>query len=164
MLSFLLRARALPLLLLALPLLLSGCVPHFIAPYDPALDSTMTQVQQDTEAFFTQLQFAGNTDAGTYTATRAFYQHTEPTLRTLLTRAQAAPKSHLVADQIANILAGIEKLQATHQRDGMLNPTLLTLERTALESQFRSFFTLELALKSRPATPSPSILAPALSQ
>ena len=155
------RSHRAAFLLLAMCLPLAGCALRVIAPYDATLDSTMTQVQQQTEVFFTDLQFAAGTDAASYNASKAFYQRIEPTLRTLLTRAQATPRGHAVADQIANILAGVEKLQATHQRDGTLNPALLALERSAFESQFRSFFALELALKSGPA-PSTSALAPAI--
>ena len=152
------RTRA---LLLLLPLLLTGCAVRLIAPYDQNLDTTMTQVQQDTETFFTQLQFADPVNDGSYDKTKAFYLHTEPTLRTLLTRAQAAPKSQAVADQIGNLLATMELLRTTHQRDTTLNPTLIDLERATLESQFRSFFALELALKTHGAGPSAGALAPA---
>ena len=149
------------LLLFSLTLLLCGCM-HRIAPYDATLDSTMTQVQQDTELFFAHLQFADTAGEATYASNKKFYEQTEATLHTLLTRARSVPKSQAAADQVANILAGIEKLQKTHQRDEVLNPTLLGLERSALESQFQSFFILELALKSRAGTQSSSVLAPAL--
>ena len=80
----------------------------------------MTQVQQDSELFFTQLQDAQGTDQGSYDATKAFYLKTEATLHTLLTRAQSVPKSERVADQIGTIEKTVERIQGMHQRDKVL--------------------------------------------
>jgi hypothetical protein len=141
---------------------LTGCAVHFIAPYDSTLDTTMTQVQQGSELFFTQLQDAQGTDKGSYDSTKDFYLRTEATLHTLLTRAQSVPKSDRVADQIANIEETIERIQGMHQRDKVLSPANLAGDRATLESEFRSFFTLELALKTRFGAPSSAVMAPAV--
>ena len=154
-----LRARV---LLLATLIPLSGCAVHFIAPYDEILDKSMTQVQQDSELFFSQLQDAQGSDKGTYDSTKDFYLRTEATLHTLLTRAQSVPKSERVADQIATIEKTIERIQGMHQHDKVLSLPNLIGDRTTLESEFRSFFTLELALKTRFGTPSNNAMAPAI--
>ena len=142
--------------------LLTGCAVHFIAPYDSTLDMTMTQVQQDSELFFTQLQDAQGTDQGSYDATKAFYLKTEATLHTLLTRAQSVPKSERVADQIGTIEKTVERIQGMHQRDKVLSTANITGDRATLESEFRSFFTLELALKTHFGTPPAAAMAPAV--
>ncbi len=121
---------------------------HFIAPYDPVLDSTMTQVQQESEVFFTQLQ-APQANEASYEANKTYYLHVEATLHTLLTRAQAVPKNERVAAQIESIEKTIEIMQRMHSRDGTLNAANLSGDRDALESEFRSFFALELALRTR---------------
>lgn len=105
-------------LLISFSLPLAGCAYNLIAPYDATLDSTMTQVQHDTELFFNQLQEGHD---GSYEASKDFYVRTEATLRTLLTRAQAVPKSHLVADQIARIESTLERDQGMHKRDTVLS-------------------------------------------
>ena len=128
------RRAVLTLLLLSTLLPTSGCAVHFIAPYDSTLDTTMTQVQQDSELFFTQLQDAQGTDKGSYDATKDFYLKTEATLHTLLTRAQSVPKSERVADQIASIEKTIETIQRMHQRDKVLSAANLTGDRETLES------------------------------
>ena len=148
--------------LLAALLPLCGCAVHFIAPYDAILDATMTQVQQDSELFFTQLQDAQGPDSGRYDATKGFYLRTEATLHTLLTRAQSVPKSERVADQIAAIEKTVERIQEMHRRDRVLSPANLAGDRGSLESEFRSFFTLELALKTRFGSPSGAAMAPAV--
>ena len=122
----------------------------------------MTRVQQDSELFFTQLQDAQGAGKGSYDATKDFYLKAEATLHTLLTRAQSVPKSERVADQIASIEKTIETIQRMHQRDKVLSAANLTGDRATLESEFRSFFTLELALKTRFGSPSSAAMAPAV--
>ena len=146
-------------LLLSVSTSLAGCAYNLIAPYDATLDSTMTQVQHDTELFFNQLQEG---HAGSYEASKDFYVRTEATLRTLLTRAQAIPKSHLVADQIARIESTLERDQGMHKRDHVLSSENLTSDRETLESEFRSFFRLELALKIHLGNPPSAAMAPAI--
>ncbi len=141
---------------------LNGCAVHFIAPYDATLDNTMTQVQQESELFFTRLEDAQGTDKGSYEATKDFYLKTKATLHTLLTRAQAVPKSDRVADQIGIIEKTIERIQGMHQRDKILSQPNITGDRALLESEFRSFFTLELALKTRFGAPPAAAMAPAI--
>ena len=154
-----LMRRDLRRILLLCPLLLTGCMVHFIAPYDPVLDQTMTQVQSDTELFFNQLQAAAGTDAATYNSTQAFYVKTEATVRTLLTRAQSVPKSQEVAVQVAAIESTLERTQKQHERDKTLGTENASLVRQTLESEFRSFFTLELALRAH-VTPPANAMAP----
>ena len=139
---------------------LPGCV-HFVAPYDATLDNTMTQVQHDTELFFSQLQEAQPPNA-TYDARKDFYVNTEATLRTMRTRAQAVHKNHEVADQVAQIESSIERIQGQHKRDGALPQAALNVDRGLLESEFRSFFNLELALKTHFASQPGVAMAPAI--
>ena len=146
-------------LLVALLLPLSGCAYNLIAPYDSALDTTMTQVQHDTELFFNQLQDGHDVS---YESSKDFYVRTEATLRTLLTRAQAVPKSHLVADQISKIESTLERVQSMHKRDQALSAENITSDRETLESEFRSFFRLELALKTHLGSPPGAAVAPSL--
>ena len=145
-------------LLLLLPL--AGCAVHFVAPYDATLDNTMTQVQHDTELFFNQLQETQGAGAS-YDANKDFYIRTESAVKTLLTRAQAVPKNHLVADQIARIENTLERDQAQHKRDQTLSAEVLKIDQQTLESEFRSFFSLELALKTHFGNPPSAALAPA---
>ena len=153
--------RLIARLTILLPLaLLAGCAVHFIAPYDSTLDNSMTQVQQDSELFFAQLQDAQGTDAASYDSTKAYYLRTEATLHTLLTRAQSVPKSDRVAAQISSIEKTVERIQSMHSRDKFLNAANLTGDQAALESEFRSFFTLELALKSHFGGPPNAAMAP----
>ena len=135
-------------ILLLLPLL-TGCAVHLITPYDSTLDSSMTQVQQDTELFFVTLKAEQGTDAASYESNKTYYLHAEATLQTLLTRAQAAPNGDRVAAEIDSILKTVETMQAMHARDATLNPENLAGDHDILKSEFRSFFTLELALKTR---------------
>ena len=139
---------------------LPGCAVHFVAPYDATLDTTMTQVQHDTELFFGQLQEAQPPDA-TYDARKDFYVKTEATLRTLLTRAQAVHKNQEVADQVGRIEGEVERIQRQHKRDGTLPQASLNVDRGTLESEFRSFFNLELALKTHFGSQPSAAMAPA---
>jgi hypothetical protein len=141
-----------PLALLFGGLCLAGCQVQFIAPYDETLDTSMTKVQNDTESFFVKLQDAGKTDAGSYNATKSYYLTTEATLRTLLTRAQSTPKSDKIADQIDQLEKNVELIQGMHERDAYLNSANLAGDRESMENGFRSFFSLELGLKSASAS------------
>lgn len=99
----------------------------------------------------------------TYEAKKDFYIRTEATLRTLLTRAQAVQKNQEVADQIARIEGEVERIQEQHKRDGTLPQAVLNVDRGTLESEFRSFFTLELALKTHFGSQPSAAMAPATS-
>lgn len=153
------RQLTLAAMLAGISLPLTGCAYNLIAPYDATLDTSMTQVQHDTELFFNQLQEGPD---GSYETSKDFYVRNEATLRTLLTRAQAVPKSRLVADQIGRIESTLETVQSMHKRDRVLSPANLIGDRDTLESEFRSFFRLELALKSHLGTPPGAALAPGL--
>jgi hypothetical protein len=144
--------KSLPIFLASVTLIaLTACQVHFIAPYDQKLDTAMTTVQGDTEAFFIKLQGAGQTDAGDYDANKHYYQQTEATLRTLLTRAQATPNSAKVADEIDKLEKNVELIQQMHERDKSLNAANIQGDRDSMEIGFRAFFTLELGLKTSTA-------------
>lgn len=142
--------------MLLLAFVCAGCKVQFIAPYDETLDTSMTKVQTDSELFFSKLS-----DDATYTANKNYYQQTEATLHTLMTREQAVPKSEAVTDQLTKIEHTVETMQGTHERDGKMTGELATLNRDLLESEFRSFFELEMALKSGAGTTTAKSAAPA---
>ena len=139
---------------------LCGCAVHLIAPYDVGLDVGMTHVQQTSEVFLSQLAADAGTPAASYAQSHAYYVQVEAELRTMLTRAQVVPRNDRVSDQISNIETTVEIIEGMHKRNGTLSAATLVTDRGLLESQFRSFFALELGLRTRLGTPPNNAFAP----
>jgi hypothetical protein len=139
-----------------------GCAVRFISDYDDVLDKDVTALQQSTETFLNQLDSEAGTSAGAYSANSDFYLKTDASLRTMSTRAASQPKSKIIVGEVQALQSTFNDLQKLHQLNGdkgLSSPNIANT-RSALESEFTSILTLELALKSHSGVPS-GALAPA---
>jgi hypothetical protein len=91
-----------------------------------------------------------------------FYLKTDASLRTMATRAASQAKSRIIAGEVQALQNTFNDLQKLHQVNGDkgLSPENIANTRNALESEFTSILTLELALKAHSGVPS-AALAPA---
>jgi hypothetical protein len=139
-----------------------GCSVRLISDYDDVLDKDVTALQQSTETFLNQLDTEVGTPAAAYSANGDFYVKTNASLRTMATRAASQPQSKIVVGQVQALQKTFDDMQQLHQLNGAigLSSANITNTRSALESEFTSILTLQLALKSHSGVPS-SALAPA---
>ena len=157
----------LPLLLLAMllatsTLMMVGCAPvRFISDYDSVLDDDVTNLQKDTETFLNQLDSEVGTAAAAYSKNTDFYIKADAALRTMATRAASEPKSKIIVEQIQTLQGTFDKLKKLHEMsaDKGLSSADISDTRSALEVEFTSILTLELALKSRSAAQAMSVPA-----
>ena len=143
-----------------------GCRVTFISPYDQVLDQDVSSLQQTTEAFLTQLSNEVGTPAAAYSSNTDFYVKAQAAIATMETRATAAgPKSRQIATELSALQQTFTDMQKLHQLNGAQGLTAANLSNTksALESEFSSIITLELALKNASTPPAPA-LAPAKTQ
>lgn len=134
---------------------------RLISDYDNVLDDGVTMLQQNTEAFLNQLNEEVGTPQAAYSANADFYTKSDATLRTLATRAASEPKSKIIVEQVQLLQKTFDDLQQLHKLNGDkgLSAANIANSRSAMESQFQSILTLELALKSSSAasqSPAPS--------
>jgi hypothetical protein len=152
----------LKLLTLSLALLLiacisvAGCAVHLISDYDNVLDQDVTALQQSTETFLNQMVSAVGTPAAAYKVNAEFYMNTDASLRTMATRAASQPKSKIIVGEVTALQNTFNDMQQLHQLNGVNGLSLANIKniRSALESEFTSILTLELALKSNSTVPS----------
>jgi hypothetical protein len=152
------------LLVLAGALSTSGCAIRLISDYDSVLDQDVTALQQSTETFLNQLDTQVGMPSAAYGANSDFYVKANASLRTMSTRAASQPKSKIIVGEIGALQKTFDDMQQLHQLNGAkgLSSANIANIRSALESEFTSILTLELALKSHSGVPS-SALAPAKS-
>jgi hypothetical protein len=140
-----------------------GCTTvRFISDYDDVLDKDVTALQLSTETFLNQLDSEAGTPAAAYSANSDFYVKTDASLRTMATRAASQPKSKIIVGEVQTLQNTFNDLQKLHQLNGDkgLSSANIANTRSALESEFTSILTLELALKSHSGVPPSSALAP----
>lgn len=161
------RSRFGPLAVCALALAFAvGCHVTFISPYDQVLDQDVSSLQQSTEAFLTQLTDEVGTPAAAYSNNADFYVKAQASIATMETRAAAAgSKGRQIATELSALQQTFTDMQKLHQLNGAQGLTAANLSNTksALESEFTSIITLELALKNASTPPAPA-LAPAKAQ
>jgi hypothetical protein len=119
-------------------------------------------LQQSTETFLNQLSNEVGTPAAVYSANTDFYVKTNASLATMSTRASSQPKSKIIVGEVQALQKTFSDMQQLHQlnADKGLSAANIVNTRSALESEFSSILTLELALKANAPVPS-SALAPA---
>lgn len=143
----------------------SGCSIRLISDYDSVLDQGVTALQQETETFLNQLSSEVGTPAAVYSENTDFYSKTNASLATMATRAASQPKSKVLVGEVQALQNTYADLQKLHKARGTNGLTLANINntRSALESEFTSILTLELALKANANVPS-SALAPGINK
>jgi hypothetical protein len=139
-----------------------GCAVRFISDYDDVLDKDVTALQQSTETFLNELSAKSATVGAGYNANSDFYLKTDASLRTMATRAASQPKSKIIVGEVKALQNTFDDLQKLHQMNGDKGLSAANIENTrgALESEFTSILTLELALKSHNGAPSGGLPPP----
>ncbi|MFP5234322.1 MAG: hypothetical protein ACLGSD_00345 [Acidobacteriota bacterium] len=143
----------------------TACKIQLISDYDSVLDQDVTTLQQNTEMFLNQLQNEAGTPAADYSANTDFYVKTNASLATMATRAASQPKSKIIVGEVNALQSTFTDMQKLHQLNGDkgLSAANIANTRSALESEFTSILTLELALKANATVPS-GALAPTKTQ
>lgn len=144
--------------------LAAGCNIRLISDYDAVLDQDVTSLQKDTEVFLNQLNNEVGQAAAAYStsANTDFYVKADAALATMATRAASQPKSSVVVGMVQALRKTYSDMKQLHQLNGEkgLSADNIANIRSALESEFTSILTLELALKASSGVSS-SALAPA---
>ena len=139
----------LPLFLILLISVTSGCSIKLIADYDELIDRYATELQGKIETFLIKMERLAGTPEGTYSENTGFYDELQGTLNTLYLRAQTIDKNELVVEQIQLLLENVANLRKLHQKQGDsgLTKELIEPVKTAFNSQFKAIIKLQEALK-----------------
>jgi hypothetical protein len=139
----------LPLTLILLVTLISGCSIKLISDYDQLIDQYATQLQGEIETFLIKMERSAGTPEGSYAKNMGFYDQIQGTLATLLLRAETIGKDEIVAEQIVLLQKNLENLRQLHERQGEkgLTRELTGPMRVAFNTQFKAIIKLQNALK-----------------
>jgi hypothetical protein len=139
----------LPLTLILLITLISGCSVKLISDYDQLIDQYATQLQSEIETFLIKMERSAGTPEGSYAKNTGFYDGIQGTLTTLLIRAETTDDSKIVAEQIVLLQENLENLRQLHEGQGAkgLTAELAGPMRVAFNTQFRAIIKLQNALK-----------------
>jgi hypothetical protein len=121
-----------------------------LAPeWDPVLDRGVADIAQQTDAFLAKMERAAGTPEGSYAANAAFYGDAAAAVRTLRLRAESSAKSKDIVASLEGVLKSLEDLRSVHEGRGDqgLPKVAITTARSGLETQFRSLFVIEAALR-----------------
>lgn len=125
---------------------LCGCLPRFIAHYDPTTDQMLTNLQRQVNGLLIQV----NTTIGTRKARYRYYikryQNIDVLLAMLKTRVRAIPKNTITIQQIQLLANSISQLQALHKK-GFKKLKQVLLLQTLFNTQIGAILKLELAKK-----------------
>lgn len=89
------------------------------ADYDPVLDTQTTQLYQDTETFFTEVETSIGTQKFFHSEHQDFYSNAKGRTKALFTRAELHEEglaSTPLTDNFENLLMQYENLEAEHKR------------------------------------------------
>ncbi len=139
----------LPIILILLFTLFSGCSVKLISDYDQLIDQYATQLQSAIETFLIKMERSAGTPEGSYAKNTGFYDEIQGTLTTLLIRAETTDDSKIVAEQIILLQENLENLRKLHEGQGEkgLTQALTGPMRAAFNTQFRAVIKLQTALK-----------------
>ena len=121
-----------------LALILSGC--SLMAPYDPATDNGVTQLEKDTDSL------VSNTVVHNLPYKPDYYTNLRIELKLLEIRAASLPNNTLTSEQLVLLGKQIDYLEALHINN-MLTLADVKVVQDALDRNFTSILTLELAKK-----------------
>lgn len=129
---------------LAFVLLLASCAPQFVAPYDPATDAAVTDVQQRLGTFFAEQQRTDPPvcDYGNYVG---FYDALDVELGSLVVRNEAREQNQLTVRQLRLLGDSFDNLEVLHQRSGCLPEGQLEVLQRQFDTSFTAILRLELA-------------------
>lgn len=145
---------------LLLAVLLSGCSAiQLVGDYDVQTDKGITALQKDTEVFFVTLEAAEGSMAAPYAASKDFYGQAKVAVSALRIRADALERGSFTVRMLDRLQNNFDRLAADH-REGISKPEL-PLYRGALNSQFTSLLTFELAKRRGQQADEAGALAPA---
>lgn len=139
----------LPLTLILLIALISGCSIKLISDYDELIDQYATELQSEIETFLIKMERLAGTTEGTYTKNIGFYEEIQGTLTTLALRAEMLDDNKIVAEQIALLQKNLENLRELHELQGEkgLSQELAEPMKVAFNTQFKAIIKLQNALK-----------------
>ena len=130
-----------------LTLTLAGCTLRLASDYDEQIDRTATELQQDMDAFLTELGAAGSAEAAGYERHVAFYRGYAVKVRSVRVRAQAHPKNDITLQQLDLMLSSLESLRSTHEEGGTPSAAFLAQTRDLFNTAWGAVIEWELAKK-----------------
>ena len=144
------RATVVALLTVSLALAVStGCAVKFIGDYDQAIDTGVSDVQQQAEVYFGRLKADPSTPYDPN-----FYNDINAQLVVLKTRAHILRQNQIIEQQLQELQGQFDRLQTLDK--GMTRPFpigAIEAAESALTISVESILRLELALKSGKAAP-----------
>jgi hypothetical protein len=133
-----------------LSLAAAGCQVQLVSNYDEVTDSLARTTQGKIDRQFqTWLRLPANSPALRYDdkSNRDFYADVSADLSVMESRAKAQRLNEVTLGLIANIRDSMDKTEARHREDQVLNPATLGLRQREIDFQFQQLIAFELAKK-----------------
>ncbi len=139
----------LPIILVLLITLTTGCSIKLISDYDQLIDQYATELQSDIGTFLIKMERLAGTAEGTYARNTGFYDEIQGTLTTLSLRAEMLDDNKIVTEQIVLLQENLENLRKLHELQGEkgLSKELIEPMKVAFNTQFKAIIKLQNALK-----------------
>jgi len=134
------------LLLLLLPIIVSGCSVKFIADYDEVTDKLVTDLQRKMEYFFLDLEYKFDTPEADYKNYIEFYKEIKTDLKLLELRSSALPDNEITVKQVKLVQKNFLLFEEIHQ-DGIDDMIFIDEPRKDFTLAFINILKLELAKK-----------------
>ena len=134
------------LLLLLLPIIVSGCSVKFIADYDEVTDKLVTELQRRMEYFFLDLEYKFDTPEADYENYVEFYKEIKTDLKLLELRTSALPDNEITVKQVKLVQKNLLLFEEIHQ-EGLDDMIFIEEPRKDFTIAFINILKLELAKK-----------------
>jgi hypothetical protein len=126
--------------------LLAGCAASLITPYDPVLDTRVTELHVKVETFLDGLDLAVGSAESTYRTNWHFYVECVSEAQTLRRRATIDTRDE-VARSLGEIAVAIEGMRRAHEAQGSLDRAIIQQVRPVLREAFDTIYRRESALR-----------------
>lgn len=133
---------------IVLLIVLASCKWANVGRYDPVIDNTVIELQQDLSRFFVQAETQAGTDSFNYANFSQFYEDLRVKSETLRIRSAAINEGSIADGEILLLDENIRKLQQLH-KIGIGSNDEVQLLKSAFDRQLTAIMKLHMGLKQR---------------
>jgi hypothetical protein len=119
--------------------LLAGCAASLVTPYDPVMDTRLTELHVKIETYLDALDLTVGTAEATYKTNWHFYIECVSEAQTLRRRATADTRDD-VARNLGEIAVAMEGLRRAHEAAGTLDRAIIQQVRPAIREAFDNVY------------------------
>jgi hypothetical protein len=127
-------------------MVLGGCAASLVTPYDPVLDSRITELNVKVETYLDGLDLSAGSAEAAYRTNWHFYVECVSEAQTLRRRATIDGRDD-IARALGDVVVAVEGLRRAHEAAGVLDRRIAQQVRPVLREAFDTLYRREAMLR-----------------